>query len=199
MTSELAKLSDFNILAIDNSSEMMVHAIEKLKDHDNVDLILHDMYELNFEMYSFDAVISLLDVINYVTEIDDLIYLFSGIYKSLNKGGVFIFDINSRYKLLEVLGNNTYVYEKDDIFYTWENTIDEEFDDIVYFDLNFFAKDKDGKYNRLYEEQVERYYSIETIVKLLKSIGFKDINYIDEDGGSFEENKTQRILFSCKK
>lgn len=199
LTRELAKLNNFNILAIDNSVEMMKHAIEKISEFENVDYLYHDMFEFNYKMYGFDAVISLLDVMNYVTEIEDLEYLFNSIYESLNDGGVFIFDINSRYKLLEVLGNNIYVYEKDNIFYTWENTIDEEYDDLVYFDLNFFYKEEDGKYNRIYEEQVERYHSIENIINILTNAGFTNIAYCDEDGGEYIENKTQRILFSAKK
>lgn len=199
LTKELAKISDFNILAFDNSLEMINHATEKLQNFENVDYIYQDMFEFNFNLYEFEAVVSLLDVINYITEIEDLEYIFKSIYESLKYGGVFIFDINSRYKLLEILGNNTYVYEKDDIFYTWENTIDEEFDDLVYFDLNFFYKEKDGKYSRVYEEQVERYHSIETITNILINTGFTNIKYFDEDGGEYIENKTQRILFCAKK
>lgn len=199
LTLELAKLKDFNILAFDNSLEMISHANEKLKKFGNVDYIYQDMFDFNFKLYGFDVVVSLLDVINYITEIEDLEYIFNSIYQSLNEDGVFIFDINSRYKLLEVLGNNTYVYEKDDIFYTWENTIDEGCDDIVYFDLNFFYKEEDGKYSRVYEEQVERYHSIDTIINLLTNSGFTNIEYFDEDGGEYIENKTQRILFSAKK
>lgn len=199
LTRELAKLNDFNILAFDNSLEMISHATKKLEGFENVDYIYQDMFDFNYKLYGFDVVISLLDVINYITEIEDLEYIFNSVYESLNDGGVFIFDINSRYKLLEVLGNNTYVYEKDNIFYTWENTIDEEFDDLVYFDLNFFYKEEDGKYSRIYEEQVERYHSIETITNVLTNAGFTDIEYVDEDGGEYIENKTQRILFSAKK
>ncbi|MDO4604463.1 MAG: methyltransferase domain-containing protein [Helcococcus sp.] len=199
LTRKLAKLGDFNILAFDNSLKMMSHATEKLKNFGNVDYIYQDMFEFNFNLYEFEAVVSLLDVINYITEIEDLEYIFKSIYESLKYGGVFIFDINSKYKLLEILGNNTYVYEKDDIFYTWENTIDEEFDDLVYFDLNFFYKEKDGKYSRVYEEQVERYHSIETITNILINTGFTNIKYFDEDGGEYKENKTQRILFCAKK
>lgn len=199
LTRELAKLSDFNILAIDNSLEMISHATEKLIEFNNVDYIYKDMFDFNYKLYEFDAVVSLLDVINYITEIEDLEYIFSSVYESLKEGGIFIFDINSRYKLLEVLGNNTYVYETDDIFYTWENTIDEEFDDLVYFDLNFFYKEADGRYTRIYEEQVERYHSIETISNILKNSGFTNIEYYDEDCGEYIENKTQRILFSAKK
>ena len=197
LTEQLAKNEDFNILAFDYSSEMLNHAFTKLIDFENVNIVLQDMYKFNYELYEFDAVITLLDVINYITKKEKLEELFTNIYKSLKKDGVFIFDLNSRYKLLEVLGNNHYIYEKDDIFYTWENQLE---DNLVYFNLNFFIKDaKNNSYERFTEEQVERYYSIEEIIEILENTGFSEIEYFDEDGGKYKDNKTQRILFSAKK
>lgn len=195
LTRELAKKEDFNIHAFDISHEMLNHAFTKLIDYDNIQVFIYDMFSFPYEDYEYEAIVSLLDVMNYIRNPKQLESLFEKIYKGLGQGGLFIFDLNSRYKLLEVLGNNSYVYEKDNIFYTWENQL---VDDEVFFNLNFFIEE-DDLYERFTEYQVERYYSIEFISNLLKKIGFKDINYIDEDGGPYKENKTQRILFSAKK
>lgn len=195
LTKELAK-KDFQILAFDNSEQMLNMSYNKLIEFDNVNLIMQDMYKFPYDRYEFDAVISLLDVINYIRDKDKLIFLFKSIFNSLKSGGVFIFDLNSEYKLKTVLGSNTYVYEKDNIFYTWENSIEE---DLIYFDLNFFVK-KDGSYTRFEEHQIERYYSIEFIIKELEKIGFKDLSYVDEDSGEpYKKEKTQRILFKAVK
>ncbi|MFM1539481.1 class I SAM-dependent DNA methyltransferase, partial [Helcococcus bovis] len=196
LTSELSKLKDFNILAFDNSIEMLNHAFVKLLDKENVTVILQDMYKFDYNSFKNDVIITLLDVVNYITDESKLEKLFKNIYDGLNENGVFIFDLNSRYKLLEVLGNNQYIYERKNIFYTWENRLEE---DLVHFYLNFFVKDKNGLYERVEEKQVERYYSIDFIISKLKSVGFDEIYYIDEDGGEFLEGKTQRILFSAKK
>ncbi|MFM1524389.1 MULTISPECIES: class I SAM-dependent DNA methyltransferase [Helcococcus] len=196
LTSELSKLKDFNILAFDNSIEMLNHAFVKLLDKENVTVILQDMYKFDYNSFKNDVIITLLDVVNYITDESKLEKLFKNIYDGLNENGVFIFDLNSRYKLLEVLGNNQYIYERKNIFYTWENRLEE---DLVHFYLNFFVKDKNGLYERVEEKQVERYYSIDFIISKLKSVGFDEIDYIDEDGGEFLEGKTQRILFSAKK
>ncbi|MFM1581840.1 class I SAM-dependent methyltransferase [Helcococcus bovis] len=196
LTSELSKLKDFNILAFDNSIEMLNHAFVKLLDKENVTVILQDMYKFDYNSFKNDVIITLLDVVNYITDESKLEKLFKNIYDGLNENGVFIFDLNSRYKLLDVLGNNQYIYERKNIFYTWENRLEE---DLVHFYLNFFVKDKNGLYERVEEKQVERYYSIDFIISKLKSVGFDEIYYIDEDGGEFLEGKTQRILFSAKK
>ncbi|MFM1515052.1 class I SAM-dependent methyltransferase [Helcococcus ovis] len=196
LTQELSKNKDYNILAFDNSIEMLNHSFVKLSDKENVTIILQDMYKFDYKSFKHDAIITLLDVINYITDEAKLEKLFKNIYDGLNENGVFIFDLNSRYKLLEVLGNNQYIYERKNIFYTWENRL---VGDKVNFYLNFFVKNKDGLYERVEEMQVEKYYSIEFIVEKLKTVGFREIDYIDEDGGVFKENNTQRILFSAKK
>lgn len=193
LTRQLAR-KNYNILAFDNSIEMLNVAFPKLIELENVNLVMQDMYKFRYKDYSFDAVISLLDVINYISDEKKLEKLFADIYSGLREGGVFIFDLNSYDKLINVLGNNTFVYEKDNVFYTWENRLE---DDLVHFNLNFFVEE-DGMYERISETQVERYYEIDFIVELLEKIGFKNIKFIDEDGGKYTE-KTQRILFSAKK
>lgn len=193
LTRQLAR-KNYNILAFDNSIEMLNVAFPKLIELENVNLVMQDMYKFRYKDYSFDAVISLLDVINYISDEKKLEKLFADIYSGLREGGVFIFDLNSYDKLINVLGNNTFVYEKDNVFYTWENRLE---DDLVHFNLNFFVEE-DGMYERISENQVERYYEIDFIVELLEKIGFKNIKFIDEDGGKYTE-KTQRILFSAKK
>ena len=50
---------------------------------------------------------------------------------------LFIFDINSYYKLSEILGNNIYTYSEEDVFYTWENSFE---DDMVSMFLNVLCK-----------------------------------------------------------
>lgn len=194
LTQELAK-EGFSILALDNSLDMLNIAFPKLIELENVNLIIQDMYTFNYGIYGFDVIVSLLDVINYITDEKKLVLLFKNIYDGLNEGGLFIFDINSKNKLLDVLGNNTYVYEKENVFYTWENTM---VDNLVYFDLNFFVKTNEN-YERFKETQIERYYSIDFIKNMLEEIGFINIEFIDEDTGFNINDETQRILIKSQK
>lgn len=195
LTQRLAE-RDFNILAFDYSEQMLNNAFPKLMDFDNVSLIKADMYKFPYTSYEFDAIISLLDVINYILDEKDINKLFSGVYEGLRKNGIFIFDLNSSSRMFEKLGNNTYVYEKDNVFYTWENERD---GDLVSFFLNFFVKNKKGLYERIEENQVEKYYSIEMIANILQDVGFSEIEYFDEDTMKKPSESTQRILIKCKK
>ena len=108
-----------------------------------------------------------------------------------------MFDINSEYKLKEILGNRSYIYEKEDIFYTWDNYYDPD-ENKVDFILDFFVEEQ-GLYRRFTEYQTERIYSVPEISSYLKNTGFKILEIIDFDTGDVPTGETQRILFIAKK
>lgn len=51
------------------------------------------------------AVISVCDSLNYITEEEDLLHVFSLVNNYLDPKGTFIFDMNTVYKYREMLGN----------------------------------------------------------------------------------------------
>ena len=96
----------------------------------------------------------------------------------------------------EVFGSKSYVYEYEDIFYTWDNIKD---DDIIDMELNFFVENENGLYQRIIENQVERYYSVDFMENILKENKFSDIEIFDEDDMGEIKDNTLRILFKAKK
>ena len=109
----------------------------------------------------------MLDSLNYITDTADVRKIFSLVANYLNPGGIFVFDVNTLYKYDTVLSDNTFVFEEDDIFYTWENDFDGEFCD---YRLNFFVKEGDG-YNRFTEEHSQRYHTPEELSEAIKLSG----------------------------
>ena len=95
-----------------------------------------------------------LDSTNYILDNQDLIKYFSSVKNHLKDDGLFIFDINSYYKLSEVLGNNLYNYDDGEVVYIWENEFK---DDIVDMYLTFFVK-RGQMYERFDEHHRERAY-----------------------------------------
>lgn len=183
-----------NIDALDQSSDMLNVFADKY-DPANVNLICYNM--VNFENEnSYDLIVILLDSINYVTNEEDLGKLLRNSYKNLKRGGLLVFDINSVYKMREIFGFNCYVYEYEDIFYTWDNFLE---DDLVDMHLDFFIENEDGSYRRVREFQQERVYEIEEVRKIAKEMGFKDIEIFDEDDMGEVKADSLRILFSLKK
>ena len=183
-----------NIDALDISPDMLNVFAEKY-DNDNVNLIYYDMVEFE-NPDKYDLIVILLDSINYVTDPKELQKLFDNCYKNLKDDGLLVFDINSEYKMKEVFGSNCYVYEYEDIFYTWDNFYEDDFIDMH---LNFFVENKDGSYDRIYEYQLERVYTIDQVSQKVKQAGFKDIKTYDEDDFGPVKADSLRILFSAVK
>ena len=96
----------------------------------------------------------------------------------------------------EIFGSNCFVYEYEDIFYTWDNYME---DDLVDMELNFFVENSDGTYKRIREYQTERVYSIDFMKDLAKNSGFSDLQIFDEDTSGKVDEDTLRVLFAARK
>ena len=79
--------------------------------------------------------------------------------------GVFIFDVNTPYKHKNILGNNTFIYDTDEVYCVWQNSTDESM--LTEISLDIFEKDEDDEdtYYRYSEEFSERAYELDDIKK----------------------------------
>ncbi|WP_066872847.1 class I SAM-dependent DNA methyltransferase [Clostridium mediterraneense] len=180
---------------VDLSVDMLSEAEVKLRENKvKGKIICQDMCELNLNK-SFDLISCVLDSTNYILDDEDLKDYFKSVYNHLNDNGVFVFDINSYYKLSEILGNNIYTYNSEDIFYAWENIFEDE---IVEMDLTFFVREG-TVYERFNEIHEERAYTEELIESIFKEVGFKMISKNDGYSDKEVEEKTERILYILKK
>ena len=143
----------------------------------------------------FDLITSVLDSTNYVTDIEGLKNYFKGVYEHLKDDGLFIFDVNSYYKLSEILGNNIYTYSEEDVFYTWENVFE---DDLLSMFLTFFVK-KGELYERFEEEHLERAYKESQLESILEELDFKVINKFDGYSNDNVQANSERIVYVVKK
>ena len=162
----------YDMIGLDLSCEMLNIARDKAKKEE-VDILFLNQDMCEMELYgTVDAIVCALDGINYLTNPDDVRQLFRLVENYLNPGGIMIFDLNTEYKLKEVLGGNTYVYEDEEIYYVWQSEYSEE-TKICEFDLNFFCCQPDGSYVRFDEFQEERAYSKEEISVLVDESGLE--------------------------
>ena len=184
-----------NIYGVDLSEDMLREAFDKLKsERIKGKIICQDMTELSLNR-KFDLITSVLDSTNYVTDIDGLKNYFKGVYEHLKDDGLFIFDVNSYYKLSEILGNNIYTYSEEDVFYTWENVFE---DDMVSMFLTFFVK-KGELYERFEEEHLERAYKESQLESILEELDFKVINKFDGYSNDNVQANSERIVYVVKK
>lgn len=187
----------YNVTSFDMSEEMLSIAYNKLLHFKNLKLLKQNMNDFKMSK-RFDSIVSICDSINYILNKDELLKIFKNVYEHLKEDGLFIFDINSYYKLSEIIGDNTFVEDRDDIYYVWQNYFDKA-SSLAQFNLDFFIKDEDGSYMRFDEEHIERAYQIEEIESILKEAGFKGIKKYEAFTFNTPKNNSERINFVAKK
>lgn len=193
---ELAKDYKENFL-IDLSEEMLSEAEGKLRSKQiKAKFVCQDIVQLNLNR-KFDLITCCLDSVNYIIDLEDLKHFFRNVKLHLKEGGVFVFDLNSHYKISKVLGNNTFTFDSEEVFYSWQNFYDDE---IVDMNLSFFVKEGES-YKRFDECHTERAYKVEALTNLLNDTKLKIIGiYDDYDKILTEENEeVERITFVVKK
>ncbi len=182
----------YDVIGADASAEMLNVAREKCPD-----VLFLNQSMTDFELYgTVGTIVCCLDSINYLTDagaLDETIRLCNNY---LEPDGLLIFDINTEYKFKNILADNIFAYDNDDVFYVWENDYIEN-ERLCDFYLTFFVKEGE-MYSRFEEVHTERVYSEKEIEKVLNKNGFEIIEKFD----GFTENKatknSERIMYICK-
>jgi len=166
---ELSKRG-YEMIAVDASADMLGKAYQKALAA-GVDILFLNQDMRQFELYgTVDAVLCMLDSINYITSLMDIGKVFRLVHNYLNPGGLFIFDTNSPYKLADILGNEVFYELDDDVSWIWQNTYDSK-SRITTFDITFFVKNQNGLYERFDETHKEKAYTREEIANALEAAG----------------------------
>ncbi len=187
----------YDMIGVDISAEMLSRASFKSSGvRDRILYLNQDMTE--FELYgTVDVVACLMDSINYLLNKKDIKKMFKLVKNYLNPGGLFIFDINTEYKLENVLGNNVFYDIGDEIAYLWQNSYDKR-KRTCEFDLTFFVKQNEA-YMRFDENHTERAFSVPEIKELIEFSGFELVSCYNELKFSPPKKSSERIFFVCKK
>jgi SAM-dependent methyltransferase len=181
--------------AVDLSQYMLTKAEEKLREQRiRAKLMCQNICSFNLRK-TFDLITCALDSTNYILNEEDLISYFKCVYNHLKEDGIFIFDINSQYKLLNILGSNIYHYDSEEVVYIWENEIE---DGILDMYLTFFVKEGQV-YKRFDEHHRERVYGEEYLDGVLYNLGFKIRKKLDNYESTEIKEKTERIVYVLEK
>lgn len=170
MTVELARRGT-DMIGIDLSPEMLDAAMDK-SEKAGMDILYLNQDMAEFELYgTVDFIVSSLDCINYVTNKNRLKKVFKLVNNYLDPRGLFVFDINTPYKLSTILGSNAFVSDGEEIFYSWQNFYDKK-SRLCDFYLTFF--ERDGQvYRRFDEVHTQRAYGVDELCVMLKGAGLK--------------------------
>jgi len=187
----------YDMIGADYSVEMLMQAQAKCTDMWNRPTFTRQSMT-GLDLYgTVDAVVSCLDSINYLAKPADLAEAFRRVSLFLNPGGLFIFDLNSEYKL-EHLGGNSFVREADGVFCVWQAAWDPKNRMAKYY-IDLFEEDEDGSYFRSMEEHRERAYSVDEIKTALEGVGMELVKTYGELKFRAPTSEEQRIFFVARK
>ena len=175
----LLSRAGYDMIGIDNSPDMLEIALEKEgKIKEDILYLLQDMR--SFELYgTVRAVVSICDSMNYIIEPDDLLKVFQLVNNYLDPGGVFIFDMNTKYKYEEILGECTIAENRDTASFIWDNYYYEE-ERINEYELSLFIREGDSELYRKYQEtHFQKAYDLETMKRLITQSGLEYITAYD--------------------
>ncbi|MDD7341007.1 MAG: class I SAM-dependent methyltransferase [Firmicutes bacterium] len=184
------------VIGVDMSGEMLTQAAAKTAGLDPVPLFVRQKLQNLTLPRGVDLAVCALDSLDYITEPKECARAIRRVYRALNPGGMFIFDVNTPEKL-RAMDGQVFLDEDQDVYCVWRG----EFDDstnICSYGMDLFIRE--GKHwLRSFEEHREYAYSREQLTGFLKDAGFSRIRvYGDrtlEQPGAGE----QRMYFSVRK
>ena len=183
------------IIGVDVSENMLAVAVEKAKDK-NILFLNQDLSEL--DLYgTVDGVVCTLDSVNHITSKAKLIKIFKRISLFMEPGALFIFDVNTVYKHKYVLGNNTFVFDDDEVFCCWQNFYKDK-SKTVDICLDFFKKDGDS-YQRSSEYFTEKAYTDSELKKIILESGLETVNVFADLTMSKPGPRCQRKVYVVRK
>lgn len=190
----------YDVIGVDASEEMLNEALDKKFDSGlNIQYLCQDMTELDM-FGTIDVTICALDSINHLKSIDDVKKTFQKVFLFCEPNGLFIFDINTPYKHQNILADNTFIYDLDDVFCVWQNSFDSSSKDCrVDITLDIFGKNENGFYQRYYDELSEIAFKREIIESLLISAGFIVEAVYDYDTVNPPLDNSEKLVFVARK
>lgn len=195
MTVALAKRG-YSMIGLDISTDMLNIAGQKARD-EGLDILYLNQDMADFELYgTVDAVVCTLDGLNYLTEDGDLERTFSLVELYLNPGGIFVFDLNTEHKIRNVIAPQTFLYDTEDVFYTWQSELDGELCDYY---LTFFVRQEDGAYRRFDETHTQRIYTPSAVERALASSGLKLTDCYDALTFDAADVDCERVFYTAVK
>lgn len=195
LTVELKKCG-VDVYGVDASYDMLSHARQKAIDNE-LDILFLCQKMQSLDLYgTIDTCICTLDSINHLVNIADVQKTFDRVSLFMNQGGYFLFDVNTVYKHNEVLSNNTFVYDTEEVFCVWQNSLKEN--NIVNIELDFFEKE-DNVYYRTSEKFSERAYTDEQITTMLNKASFEVVKRYSDMSFDDAKDDDQRVIFVARK
>lgn len=188
----------YEVIGVDASEEMLSVAQEKKYESEADAIFLRQKMEELDLFGTINAAVCTLDSINHVTDEKKVREIIRRVSLFMEDKGIFVFDVNTPYKHREVLGNNTFVYDMDEVYCVWQNETDENM--LTTVSLDIFERDEEADAYYKYSEQFqERGYELSFLCELLKENKFELIGIYEEMTTETVKDNTERAVFVARK
>ena len=184
------------VTGVDMSEEMLTVAMDKVSEMDYPPMfVCQSLQELSIPR-GVDLAVCALDSLDYITNPDDCREAIRRIYRALNPGGIFIFDVNTPEKL-RAMDGQVFLDEDDDVYCVWRGEFDED-TNICSYGMDLFQR-QGSVWHRSFEEHREYAYSQEQLTEYLRGAGFMRIRVYGDRRLEAPQPGEQRIYFSARK
>lgn len=183
-------------IGVDLSEEMLTVAQQKAWELENPPRFICQPLQALYLPRAVDLAVCALDSLDYITDPADCAEAIRRVYKALNPGGIFIFDVNTPEKL-RAMDGQMFIDEDDDVYCVWRGEFDEK-TNICSYGMDLFQR-RGEVWERSFEEHREYAYSQEQLVGYLKAAGFTHIAVYGDRRFSAPEAGEQRIYIKARK
>ena len=185
-----------SVIGVDMSEDMLSIAYEKTRDLKSPPMFVCQKLQQLQLPRGVDLAVCALDSLDYITDPDDCAEAIRRVYKVLNPGGVFIFDVNTPEKL-RAMDGQVWLDEDEDVYCVWRG----EFDDatnICSYGMDLFQRNG-NVWQRSFEEHREYAYSAAMLTDFLKRAGFTSIQVYGDRRMTPPDASDQRIYLKARK
>ena len=186
----------YQVTGVDMSEDMLTVAWDKAQDMENPPrFVCQQLQQLHLPR-GVDMAVCALDSLDYILDPMDCEEAIKRAYKSLNPGGIFIFDVNTPEKL-RAMDGQVFIDEDDDVYCVWRGEFDTQ-TNICSYGMDLFQR-QGNVWHRNFEEHCEYAYSRQELTQYLKNAGFTDIRVYGDRRLDEPNAADQRIYFSARK
>ena len=184
----------YDMIGIDQSEEMLCVVRDKAEQlglSGGLLLLQQDLCAL--DLYgTIRGAVSIFDTLNHIPDLDKAI---ANAAFFMEKGGVFLFDMNTPYKHQAVLGENVFTFEEEDARCVWRNHYDPDARRVtITVDIDY---QETGEH--FHEEFFEYTYTLAEITAALEKNGFTLESVCDGESFGPLTEESERYFFCAVK
>jgi len=184
------------VIGVDMSEEMLCVATQKAQETGNPPMfVCQPLQQLRLPR-GVDLAVCALDSLDYITDPKDCQEAIRRIYRVLNPGGCFIFDVNTPEKL-RAMDGQVFLDEDEDVYCVWRGEFDED-TNICSYAMDLFQR-QGNAWQRSFEEHCEYAYSQEQLTGYLRDAGFTNIEVFADRQFAAPGPGEQRIYLKARK